>query len=461
MTINYPTTLDTNATLPSNLVDGLGGNTVVAAHPNNLAAAIKALEAKVGINSSLVTGSLDYKVNTLLGLGGGTSLSPTGNIILDDAHYIQFGDYGVHLRKLAWANRSLLYRVEDNIGVTTSGTRFWLSPYGNPPTSEPERVQITLWHTDAENSDGTEPTIKQSMAWTAWGGPGFTGYVFQSSAAGTLDAPLPFMFTFDDPEQAALGVFYSYYDAVTGVARTKVGRRAPATWEGSNDVVMGRVQISSWLMGMSTTSGLQLYGDATSTNGLFLTIAGQAQLAATGNTGGVLMGGDTQLYRSAADVVALASGDALRVIGGAADFASPSDGMMWYNSTSNRFRFRANGVWQTFQPVTDPTIIDVVTAGIVMPNNKGFIDNVGANELLLFTGVSSAINQMRVTNSAGGSPPILSVEGGDPNVDMFLQTQGTGVLRFGTHSALGAETVTGYITIKDAGGTTRKVAIVS
>jgi hypothetical protein len=42
-----------------------------------------------------------------------------------------------------------------------------------------------------------------------------------------------------------------------------------------------------------------------------------------------------------------------------------------------------------------------------------------------------------------------------------LTPAGTGLLRFGTHSALGAETVTGFITIKDAGGTTRKVAVVS
>jgi hypothetical protein len=36
-----------------------------------------------------------------------------------------------------------------------------------------------------------------------------------------------------------------------------------------------------------------------------------------------------------------------------------------------------------------------------------------------------------------------------------------GGMRFGTHSAIGAETVTGYITIKDSGGTSRKVAVVS
>jgi hypothetical protein len=37
----------------------------------------------------------------------------------------------------------------------------------------------------------------------------------------------------------------------------------------------------------------------------------------------------------------------------------------------------------------------------------------------------------------------------------------TGDVSFGTHSAIGAETVTGYITITDSGGTTRKLAVVS
>lgn len=42
-----------------------------------------------------------------------------------------------------------------------------------------------------------------------------------------------------------------------------------------------------------------------------------------------------------------------------------------------------------------------------------------------------------------------------------LEVASSGVLKFGTHSALGAESVTGYITIKDSGGATRKLAVVS
>lgn len=36
-----------------------------------------------------------------------------------------------------------------------------------------------------------------------------------------------------------------------------------------------------------------------------------------------------------------------------------------------------------------------------------------------------------------------------------------GMVRIGTHSAVGSETVTGYIEIKDAGGTVRKLAVIS
>ena len=42
-----------------------------------------------------------------------------------------------------------------------------------------------------------------------------------------------------------------------------------------------------------------------------------------------------------------------------------------------------------------------------------------------------------------------------------LRLQAAGHVSFGTHSAVGAETVTGYITIKDAGGALHKLAVIS
>ena len=50
---------------------------------------------------------------------------------------------------------------------------------------------------------------------------------------------------------------------------------------------------------------------------------------------------------------------------------------------------------------------------------------------------------------------------GADDINVRLTPAGTGTVQFGTHSAIAAETVTGYITITDAGGTTRKLAVVS
>jgi hypothetical protein len=54
-----------------------------------------------------------------------------------------------------------------------------------------------------------------------------------------------------------------------------------------------------------------------------------------------------------------------------------------------------------------------------------------------------------------GTDMIITSASGD------LKLTPSGNVVFGTHSALGGETVTGFITIKDAGGTSRKIGIVS
>lgn len=85
----------------------------------------------------------------------------------------------------------------------------------------------------------------------------------------------------------------------------------------------------------------------------------------------------------------------------------------------------------------------------------------GGTAQALFTHTASAVNYHSITGSATGGPVSFSATGSDSNIDLALFSKGTGVLRFGTHSAIAAETVTGYITIKDAGGTVRKLAVVS
>lgn len=56
---------------------------------------------------------------------------------------------------------------------------------------------------------------------------------------------------------------------------------------------------------------------------------------------------------------------------------------------------------------------------------------------------------------------VLEARGSATNIDIALDPKGSGLLRFGTRSALAAEVVTGYITVKDSGGVSRKLAVVS
>lgn len=68
---------------------------------------------------------------------------------------------------------------------------------------------------------------------------------------------------------------------------------------------------------------------------------------------------------------------------------------------------------------------------------------------------TTATNQtFKAHNVTTGTGADLILAGGTGSV-------ANGNVRFGTHRAIGEETVTGFITIKDEGGTTRKVAIVS
>ena len=71
---------------------------------------------------------------------------------------------------------------------------------------------------------------------------------------------------------------------------------------------------------------------------------------------------------------------------------------------------------------------------------------------------ASAVNYAVVAGGATGSYVTFAAQGSDTNIDLALIPQGTGVLRFGTYTA-GTIVQAGYITIKDAGGTTRRLLV--
>ena len=70
-------------------------------------------------------------------------------------------------------------------------------------------------------------------------------------------------------------------------------------------------------------------------------------------------------------------------------------------------------------------------------------------------------NYWQFTGSDASGSPSASMQGTDANIDLTLTPKGTGNVRFGTYTANMALTIQGYIEIKDAGGTVRRLAVVA
>lgn len=75
---------------------------------------------------------------------------------------------------------------------------------------------------------------------------------------------------------------------------------------------------------------------------------------------------------------------------------------------------------------------------------------------------STTNNLIQVNAASAGSAPsiqaIAGTSGTDANIDLALTPKGTGVVQFGSYTA-GVLTPTGYITIKDSGGTVRRLLV--
>jgi len=107
-------------------------------------------------------------------------------------------------------------------------------------------------------------------------------------------------------------------------------------------------------------------------------------------------------------------------------------------------------VYATANDATNPDIIDATTDYVTATStttltNKtltapkfasgGFIADAGGDENLVFTEVSTPVNELRITNAATGSGPILaaiSTSATDSNIDLNINPLGTGVLKSGT-----------------------------
>ena len=97
----------------------------------------------------------------------------------------------------------------------------------------------------------------------------------------------------------------------------------------------------------------------------------------------------------------------------------------------------------------------ISTKGIA---NINFMGSNFGQYILTCNPVSSAVNFLQVLSAATTAAPELSSQGSDANINLKLTAKGTGVLQFGTYTA-GVVAQAGFITITDAGGTSRRLLV--
>jgi hypothetical protein len=121
---------------------------------------------------------------------------------------------------------------------------------------------------------------------------------------------------------------------------------------------------------------------------------------------------------------------------------------------------RTGTAWQNLEIASAQTVFGTAGFERIRIASTGTISlgTAPGSESLRVTPVASAVNYVEALGSATGVSPSLTAAGSDANLDFKLITKGTGVVQYGTYTA-GVVAQAGYITIKDAGGTTRRLLV--
>jgi len=91
--------------------------------------------------------------------------------------------------------------------------------------------------------------------------------------------------------------------------------------------------------------------------------------------------------------------------------------------------------------------------------NINFFNNNLSNNIFVISGNAGTIaNYLQATASVAGTATSLQAQGTDTDIDLALTPKGAGAVRFGTYTGT-ILTPTGYITIKDSGGTSRRLLV--
>lgn len=167
---------------------------------------------------------------------------------------------------------------------------------------------------------------------------------------------------------------------------------------------------------------------------------------------GTIGAGDTNLYRSGANTLKT---DDDFLVGSAITLATAGTvaltGAITWSGDTNLYRNAANVLKtdDTFAVGANISLTPATGAivGSTLAGADGGITGINANNIS-----SGTLNNSRLPSTINVADYVCT--------NSFTASVGA-TMQFGTHSALGAEVLSGFITINDSGGTSRKMAVIS
>lgn len=142
----------------------------------------------------------------------------------------------------------------------------------------------------------------------------------------------------------------------------------------------------------------------------------------------------------------------------AGDPSTPVNGDLWYDSTNNLLRARINGATASLSTAggsntqlqynnagafggisgltTDGTNVTAGSGNLraTSPRITTGLQDANGNEIISFTAVGSAVNEITISNNTTGNNPIISATGDDANISLTLTPKGTGVITLSSGS---------------------------
>jgi hypothetical protein len=137
----------------------------------------------------------------------------------------------------------------------------------------------------------------------------------------------------------------------------------------------------------------------------------------------------------------------------------------FYTAAGESFRVAQSATFGTAYWIANgsgntPSLFASGTNGIIGTSGAGVLQFTPNNvEQMRVSNTASAVDYVQITGSTTANKAVtISAQGSDADIDLTLTPKGTGRVRFGTYTGT-ILTPTGYIEVKDSGGTVRRLLV--